>query len=154
MLYPVDNFVWLPVKTASYTMVTGFFTRGKSGRGVALATQPHLTRLLPLHFMACSRVNVTCTRKEVEKGSVNLVSGCNWLAVVSGVRFLGAFARLRKAAISFIMSVCPHGTTRLPLGGFWWKLIFETFSKICQENSNFVKTNFVEQSPSWEAKMS
>jgi hypothetical protein len=46
---------------------------------------------------------------------------------------------LRETAISFVMSVCPHGTTRLPLDGFWWNLIFETFSKICWENSNFVK---------------
>ena len=27
-----------------------------------------------------------------------------------------------------------HGTTRLPLDGFSWSLIFEDFSKICQEN--------------------
>jgi hypothetical protein len=36
--------------------------------------------------------------------------------------FLSAFATLRKATISFVMSVCPsvnpHGTTRLPLDGF------------------------------------
>jgi len=38
------------------------------------------------------------------------------------VSFLEAFAKLRKATISFAMSVClsvrPHGTTRLPLNGF------------------------------------
>jgi len=28
-------------------------------------------------------------------------------------------------------SVCPHGTTRLPLEGFLWNSIFEYFSKIC-----------------------
>ena len=32
--------------------------------------------------------------------------------------FLGAFAKLRKATVSFVMSVRPHGTTRLPMGGF------------------------------------
>ena len=36
--------------------------------------------------------------------------------------FLVAFAKLRKATISFVMSaplsVCPYGTTRLPLDGF------------------------------------
>ena len=36
--------------------------------------------------------------------------------------FLGAFAKLRKAPISFVMSVCPHATTRLPLDGFLLKL--------------------------------
>ena len=47
---------------------------------------------------------------------------------------LGAFAKLRKATISFVTSVCPHGTARLPLYGFWRNLIFQTFSKICRGN--------------------
>jgi len=36
-------------------------------------------------------------------------------------------------------SVCPHETTRLPLDGFSWNLIFEYFSKNCRENSRFIK---------------
>jgi len=32
--------------------------------------------------------------------------------------FLGTFAKLRRTTIRFFMSVCPHGTTRLPLDGF------------------------------------
>ena len=32
--------------------------------------------------------------------------------------FLGACAKLRKPTISFVMSVCPHGTNRYPLDGF------------------------------------
>ena len=35
--------------------------------------------------------------------------------------------------------VCLHGTTRLPLDGFSWNLVFESFYKICRENSSFVK---------------
>jgi len=35
---------------------------------------------------------------------------------------LGAYAKLRKATISFVMPLCPsvrpHGTTRFPLDGF------------------------------------
>jgi len=31
---------------------------------------------------------------------------------------LGAFAKLRQTTMSFVMSVRPHGTTRLPLHGF------------------------------------
>jgi hypothetical protein len=31
---------------------------------------------------------------------------------------LGVFAKLRKETVSFIMSICPHGTTRAPLDGF------------------------------------
>jgi len=30
---------------------------------------------------------------------------------------LGAFAKLRKATRSFVMPVCPHGTTRRTLDG-------------------------------------
>jgi hypothetical protein len=44
--------------------------------------------------------------------------------------FLGAFPKLRKATISFVVSgpsVRPHGTTRLALDGFSWNLIFEFF---------------------------
>jgi hypothetical protein len=42
--------------------------------------------------------------------------------------FIGAFAKFRKATVSFVMSVSPsirpHGTTWLPLDGFSWNLIF------------------------------
>jgi len=52
--------------------------------------------------------------------------------------FLGTFAKLRKATISF-ESVRPHGTTRLPLDGFSLNFISVDFSKICRENSSFIK---------------
>jgi len=59
------------------------------------------------------------------------------------ISFLGAFAKLRKASISCVMSVrlfvCPHGTTRLPLDGFSWIVVFEYFSKNCREDSRFIK---------------
>ena len=52
--------------------------------------------------------------------------------------FLGAFAKFRRATISFVMfvrlSVRPHETTRLPLNGFSWNLVFEYFSKNCRQN--------------------
>jgi hypothetical protein len=35
---------------------------------------------------------------------------------------LDVLKKLRKTAISLIMSVCPRGTTRLPLDGFSWNL--------------------------------
>jgi hypothetical protein len=37
------------------------------------------------------------------------------------------------------LSVSPHGTTRLPLDGFWWNLMFELFPEICRQNSSFIK---------------
>jgi hypothetical protein len=59
-------------------------------------------------------------------------------------QFVGAFAKLQNTPISFVMSIRPsvstHGTTRLPLDGFSWNFIFEYFSKICWENSSFIKS--------------
>ena len=56
--------------------------------------------------------------------------------------FTGAFVKLRKATISFVMSVClsvcPHGTTHIPLDGFAWNLLFEDFSKFYGENPCFI----------------
>jgi len=37
---------------------------------------------------------------------------------------LGAFAKLQKATISFVMSVCSHGTPLHQLHGFSWNFIF------------------------------
>jgi len=34
---------------------------------------------------------------------------------------------LRKVTISSVKSVCPFGTTQLPLDGFSWNLVFEYF---------------------------
>ena len=44
---------------------------------------------------------------------------------------LGAFAKLREVTISYVTSVRPKGTTRLPLDGFSLNFIFRYFSKIC-----------------------
>ena len=60
---------------------------------------------------------------------------------------LSTSSELRKAAISFVMSVCQsvclsarqHRTSRLPLDGFSWRFIFEHSSIICLENSRFIK---------------
>ena len=56
--------------------------------------------------------------------------------------FLGAFARLRKAGISFVTFVCPHGTTRLPLDGFSWNFTFQYFSKIRQVQFSLTTDNY------------
>jgi len=45
--------------------------------------------------------------------------------------FLSTFTKLQKVTVSFIMSVCLHVTTWLPLDGLSWNLIFEYFLKIC-----------------------
>jgi hypothetical protein len=59
----------------------------------------------------------------------------------SSISFLGAFANWRKATICFVtcirqsvhLCVRPHGTTRLPLDGFSWNLMFKYFSKTSVE---------------------
>ena len=53
--------------------------------------------------------------------------------------FLGAFSKLRKATVAFVMSVHPHGTAGLPLDGYSRNLIFEDFSNIRRENSSSIK---------------
>jgi hypothetical protein len=58
-----------------------------------------------------------------------------WCLIFSAQSFqvLGAFAKLRKATVSCVMSVPPagrpHGTTWLPLHGFSRNLAFDDFSK-------------------------
>jgi len=51
--------------------------------------------------------------------------------------FLGAFAKLRKATVCFVMSSCPSvrplGTIRLPLDGFACNFVLHDFSKIYRE---------------------
>jgi hypothetical protein len=67
--------------------------------------------------------------------------------IYSSHTLLGAFAKLRKATNSFVMSVhlsvrlpvCPHGTIWLPLDKFSSNLIFGNFSKICPGISNCIK---------------
>jgi hypothetical protein len=50
---------------------------------------------------------------------------------------LDAFARSRRATVSFVIFVCPHGTAWLPLGGFWLNLIFEYFSESISRKFKF-----------------
>jgi hypothetical protein len=56
------------------------------------------------------------------------------------VLYLGAFAKLRRATISLVMSVRPSvRKVQLTLNGFLWNLTFEYFLKVCRENSSFIK---------------
>ena len=45
----------------------------------------------------------------------------------------------RKETSSVVMSVRPDETNPLQLDGYSLNLIFEGFSKLCHENSNFIK---------------
>jgi hypothetical protein len=57
-------------------------------------------------------------------------------------KFIGAFVKLRKASIAFVMSVCPY--VRMERLAFQWKdfdeiIYFGPISKICRENSSFIQ---------------
>jgi len=55
--------------------------------------------------------------------------------------FLGAFAKSRKENLaSPYPSVCSRGIARLQIKGLSWNFIFEYFSKICWENTPFIKS--------------
>ena len=62
---------------------------------------------------------------------------------------LRRFPKLRRATISFVMSVCPyvcvsvrpHGTTHLPLDGVSWNLIVEYFFKSIEKIEVWLKSD-------------
>jgi hypothetical protein len=61
-----------------------------------------------------------------------------WMCLLdSGIWDLGTFAKLRKVAISFVMSfpssVCPHGITHLSLEGFIWNCNLNIFKTLVQK---------------------
>jgi hypothetical protein len=58
--------------------------------------------------------------------------------VITSLLFPGAVAKLQQAEYC-LLHVCPHWTTRIPLGGFSWNLTSEDFSKTYWENSSFIK---------------
>ena len=66
-----------------------------------------------------------------------------WCLTQADRSFLWAvFRRVRKIAKRWWCStVRLHGTSRLPLDGFWWNLIFGLFTKICRENSSLIKSD-------------
>jgi len=51
---------------------------------------------------------------------------------------LGALAKLRKATICFVMSLCP-GAWNFSVPTVLIFMKFEAYSKICRENSSFIK---------------
>jgi len=69
------------------------------------------------------------------------------MSYVFTVLFLGAFTKLRKETIRFVMSIrLPvrsfirlYGKIQLSLGGFSWNLIFEDFSTILREILSVIK---------------
>ena len=75
--------------------------------------------------------------------TVSEISNIDFEIVYSGgnlATFFSAFAKLRKAIISFVMSVCP--SVRMEQLGFHWtdfhEIWYLNFFKIFRENSSFI----------------
>jgi len=98
----------------------------------------------------CSLFSAQATRDETAKdfGGTNIprritnISITNHALTSRCVLFLGDFAKLRKAIISFVMSVRP--SVRMErLGSHWTdfhaNLIFVYFAKICRGNSSLIE---------------
>ena len=85
---------------------------------------------------------------ELYKRLLNTFKVIVQLRIVGSQQFLGAFSKLRKVTISFIISARPSvclcilpsaRNKSAPIGRILIK--FEYFSKICPENSSFIKTD-------------
>ena len=74
-------------------------------------------------FGPCVCVCVYVYVSEIDR----LISLSAWHFTFSRLFFLGALANMWKATVSFVMPVHPHGITRLPLDGFSWNLVLESF---------------------------
>ena len=90
------------------------------------------TAIIPLHNI---KWLVFIRKTECLLRGTDWTIKCNssWIQPLKGelCKLSGAFAKFRKAIISFVMSVLLsvhlHGTIRLPHYGFSWNLIFEYF---------------------------
>jgi hypothetical protein len=87
-----------------------------------------LYTLLSLFFIA----HASLQREKL--GSTVLLCSHNRDILIS---ILGAFAKLQKVTTSFVLSVClsvcPYGTTWLPLEGFSWNLISVLFRTLLRK---------------------
>jgi len=66
--------------------------------------------------------------------------------------FLGGFAKLQKATLSFVASLCSSicmKKTRLPLDWLSKNFMFENFFKICRENHVSLKSDKKNGYPAW-----
>jgi len=69
---------------------------------------------------------------------------CNRSTNAGFLTFLGAFAKQGNVTVSFVMSLSVRLLFRMEQPCSHWRdfsrnLVFECFSKICGENSNFIK---------------
>jgi hypothetical protein len=141
-----------------------------------------LSKSFPIYYTQINAIEATCcfvwsTQFYTTLSVCQLVSACGHICIPitslsvfltylleNGAEVIGAFAKLRRANIYFVMAVCPpvslcfclcdclyvcmyyvlltcfsHRTTRFPKKGFSWNFLFDDFSKTCYEKSAFNK---------------
>ena len=105
-------------------------------------------------FISDSEVRCQCLARNIWKWRTTemiFISSLTFSYITNhrhkALSFEGAFAKFRKATISFVMSfqlsICP--SVRMeelgsPPDRFSWNLVFEHSSKICREYSSFIRT--------------
>ena len=107
-----------------------------TGNAVFPMQSTQQARLRPIHLTWDRLQQLTHTCFSVRKSYLlNIAVLCCYFRLLLSPSLLGAFAKLRKATVSFVMSVrlsvlspfvYPHGTTRLPLTDFneiWYSII-------------------------------
>jgi len=76
----------------------------------------------------------------------------------NGVCHTGLWTAVEQKHMLLLLYVCPRRTTRLPLDGISWKVTFEDFSKLYQENSIFFKydnnSDYYTRRPMWSMVVS
>jgi len=127
-----SNFVSVAVSGATIFTITVQLHLERSGRRL------NQLRWLNIDFLALPNVVNSPTSFGAQSWHSNtpLSDGHSVFKNVS--QFLGAFVKLWKATISFVMSVClsvypflhPHGPIQLPIHGFSQNLIFEYFATL------------------------
>jgi hypothetical protein len=77
-----------------------------------------------------------------------------WYGIKQG-QLPDALIRVRKATISFVISVCQSGTYQFKLEGFSWNLVFENFSKLSWKLTLKHRKNYkqVAQWALWKLKL-
>jgi hypothetical protein len=65
-------------------------------------------------------IQVNCSVWTGEQTAITSLRKIDWLV-------LAAFVKLWKGTVGYVMSVRPHGVTRIPLDGLSWHLIFDYF---------------------------
>ena len=137
------------LKPRNRSAILEIFRQIRKSRKPFSYSEPNSFHISSPHYFNCNFYYAFPFKRDGSFVSPALTALPRWVSAVSinviRFGFLGLFEKLRKATLCFVMSlslcpsVCPHGANRLLLDGFSWNFVFEYCSKICRENSRFIK---------------